>query len=85
MLLVGSVAIAIAPIAQSQSVSFTDVAQTSGIVENDYGYSAAWGDYDGDQDPDLVVTNAYGPPRLWTNQGGSFTDSAAAAKFSGSP
>jgi hypothetical protein len=44
---------------------------------------AAWGDYDGDGDPDLFLTNA-GPDQLYRNNGdGTFTDVTAQAGVAG--
>ncbi|MFH1277114.1 MAG: FG-GAP-like repeat-containing protein [Candidatus Eisenbacteria bacterium] len=38
------------------------------------GRGAAWGDFDGDTDPDLYLVNSDGPNRLFENQGGVFVD-----------
>ena len=46
---------------------------------------AAWGDYDGDGDPDLYLTHA-GPNQLYRNDGdGTFTDVTAEAGVAGGP
>ena len=45
---------------------------------------AAWGDYDGDGDPDLYLTHA-GPNQLLRNDGGVFTDVTAEAGVAGGP
>ena len=43
-----------------------------------------WGDYDGDRDPDLYVSNLMGPNRLYRNNGdGTFTDVAPASGVTG--
>jgi len=81
-------------------VRFTDVAREAGLVfthfngrrstqlPEDMGSGAAWGDYDGDGDPDLYLVNisspltasteemAASPARssLFRNEGGRFTD-----------
>jgi len=56
--------------------TFTDVAAHAGVTNFRYAKSAAWGDYDGDGDPDLYVSNL-GPNRLYRNEGdGTFTDVA---------
>jgi hypothetical protein len=42
-------------------------------------FAASWEDYDQDGDPDLYVANDYGRNNLFRNDGGRFTDVAAAA------
>jgi Tfp pilus assembly protein PilF len=85
---------------EAPRISFTDVAATAGIrfshfhgsrssqLPEDMGSGAAWGDYDGDGDPDLYLINIAGPltmteqeraaspavSSLYRNDGGSFTD-----------
>jgi len=59
--------------------TFEDVTERAGFAgESAYGMGCAVGDYDGDGDPDLYVTN-YGPNVLWRNDGGTFTDVTAEA------
>ncbi|MBI5362933.1 MAG: CRTAC1 family protein [Planctomycetes bacterium] len=59
---------------------FEDVTEKAGLVESAYGMGCAVGDYDGDGDPDLFVTNI-GPDVLWRNDGnGGFTDVTKAAR-----
>jgi len=56
--------------------TFTDVAAAAGVTNDRYAKSVVWGDYDGDGDPDLYVSNI-GPNRLYRNNGdGTFTDVA---------
>lgn len=59
---------------------FTDVTLQAGVGnEGGFGMGAAWGDYDGDGQVDLYVTN-YGRNRLYHNQGdGTFREVAAQA------
>jgi tetratricopeptide (TPR) repeat protein len=53
---------------------FTDVTADAGIDATGCGMGAAWGDYDGDGDLDLVVTR-YGTNLLYRNDGdGTFTE-----------
>jgi len=56
---------------------FTDVTEASGLQLDGYGMGAVAGDVDGDGDPDLYLT-AFGPNRLWLNDGdGTFSEAAA--------
>jgi tetratricopeptide (TPR) repeat protein len=50
---------------------FVDVTQETGLdVGNDrYHFAAAWGDYDGDGWPDLLVANDFGTKNLYRNLG----------------
>jgi hypothetical protein len=62
--------------------TFTDVSVTSGLALRCWGMSAAWGDYDNDRFPDLLVT-AYGENSIFHNNGdGTFTDVSKAAGLS---
>ncbi|HMB71197.1 MAG TPA: CRTAC1 family protein [bacterium] len=59
--------------------TFTDVAEAAGVTNLRYAKGCAWGDYDGDGDPDLCVSNQWGRNRLYRNGGdGTFTDVAPA-------
>ncbi len=59
--------------------TFTDVTASSLTGDTGYGMGAATGDYDGDGDTDLYVTNV-GPNVLYRNNGdGTFTDVARMA------
>jgi hypothetical protein len=54
--------------------TFTDVTEKAGVAGGGYGMGAAVGDYDGDGQPDLYVTQ-YGRNILYHNNGdGTFTD-----------
>ena len=58
---------------------FLDVTEASGTGDTGYGMGAACGDFDGDGDVDLYVTNV-GQNRLYRNEGGGrFTEVGAAA------
>jgi hypothetical protein len=57
--------------------TFTDVAGPAGVRNDRYAKGAAWGDYDGDNDLDLYVSNYGEVNRLYRNNGdGTFTDVA---------
>ncbi len=57
--------------------TFTDVAGRAGVTNMRYCKGSAWGDFDGDGDPDLYVSNYGAENRLYRNEGdGSFTDVA---------
>jgi len=53
-----------------------DVA-TPDLQDPQVGRGAAWGDYDGDGDVDLYVSNDGGPNKLFQNDGGVLTDVTA--------
>ncbi len=58
---------------------FTDVTAEAGVGHRGYGMGLAVGDYDGDGDPDLYVSN-FGPDVLYRNEGdGTFRDVTAEA------
>jgi hypothetical protein len=61
---------------------FTDATAPAGLQVPLYGMGAAVGDYDNDGDADVYVT-AYGPNRLFRNEGARFTDVTAAAGVAG--
>ena len=58
---------------------FTDVAAAMGVENLRFAKGVTWGDYDGDGDPDLYVSNLGGPNRLYRNDGDHFTDVAEQA------
>lgn len=49
--------------------TFADVARQAGLDVVAYVKGAAWGDYDNDGRPDLVVTQGFGPTMLFRNAG----------------
>lgn len=66
--------------------TFEDVTAASGMGQNNnrFSFAAAWGDFDRDGDPDLIVANDFGRKNLYRNEGKGadgkvrFTDVAAA-------
>lgn len=59
--------------------TFTDVATAAGVLNEGFTKGVAWGDFDGDRFPDLLVSNYGGANRLYHNNGnGTFTDQAFA-------
>ncbi|MGD9903444.1 MAG: CRTAC1 family protein [Vicinamibacterales bacterium] len=63
---------------------FADVTAGSGVEVAGYGMGVATGDYDGDGDPDVYLTNLGGNVLLRNDGGGRFTDVTAAAGVAGS-
>ena len=64
---------------ESGALRFSDVTAEAGIDSTGYGMGVIAGDYDGDGDVDLYVTN-YGPNLLLRNEGdGTFTDQTRAS------
>jgi len=68
------------PAQEAGELRFTDVTEIAGVgLPGALTESVAWGDYDGDGDEDLYLTND-GPNRLFRNDGGDrFADVTAAA------
>ncbi len=63
--------------------TFTEVSKEAGMDFRGVGMGAAWGDYDNDGWPDLIVT-AYGRNVLYHNNGnGTFTDVSQQAGING--
>ncbi len=60
---------------------FVDATSLAGLDQNNtrFSFAGAWEDYDNDGDPDLYVANDFGRNNLYRNDGGRFTDVAAAA------
>ena len=64
--------------------TFTDVASAAGVENLRYSKGVSWGDYDGDRDPDLYVSNFRSANRLYRNNGdGTFTDVAGSLGVAG--
>jgi hypothetical protein len=62
--------------------TYTDVTEESGLGDAGYGMGIAIGDYDGDDFPDVFLTN-FGSVRLYRNRGdGTFEDVTARARIS---
>jgi tetratricopeptide (TPR) repeat protein len=64
--------------------TFGDVTSQSGLNQhnNRFSFCCAWGDYNGDQWPDLYVVNDFGRKNLYRANGdGTFTDVAADARI----
>jgi len=63
--------------------TFGDVTRQSGLHQNNtrFSFCCAWGDYNGDQWPDLYVVNDFGRKNLYRANGdGTFTDVAPEAR-----
>jgi len=60
---------------------FSDVTESAGLDTNNrrHTLAAAWEDYDNDGDQDLYVGNDFGKNCLYRNDGGAFSEVAAAA------
>ncbi len=58
---------------------FTDVGVAMGVGDTGDGRGAAWGDFDGDLDLDIYLSNFGSANRLFRNDGGSFLEIASAA------
>jgi hypothetical protein len=52
---------------------FVDVTERANLEGATRTWGAAWGDYDSDGDPDLLIGRHHGSPRLMNNQGGVYT------------
>jgi VCBS repeat protein/ASPIC/UnbV protein len=61
---------------------FVDIAPQAGVTNLRYAKGVTWGDFDGDRDPDLFVSNLFEENRLYRNNGdGTFTDIAPELKM----
>jgi tetratricopeptide (TPR) repeat protein len=62
--------------------TFRDITKQCGLEQNNtrFSFCCAWGDFNGDQWPDLYVVNDFGRKNLYRNNGdGTFSDIAAQA------
>jgi len=57
--------------------TFRDIAEHMRVQNNALAKAVTWGDFDGDGDPDLFVSNYQSANRLYRNDGNKFTDVAA--------
>jgi len=58
---------------------FRDVSGEAGVGDRGWTLAVAWGDLDGDGDPDLFVCNDWGPSSVYRNDRGRFSDVTRAA------
>jgi hypothetical protein len=60
---------------------FADATDASGLGAGNHRFSfaASWEDYDDDGDPDVYIANDFGPNSLYRNDGGRFSEVAAAS------
>ncbi len=64
--------------------TFTNCAESAGVLNERRAKGSAWGDYDGDGRPDLYVSNSGQEDRLYHNNGdGTFTDVAPQLRVTG--
>jgi FG-GAP-like repeat len=63
------------------ALSFSDVTAEAGLTAGGdrWSFAAAWEDFDNDGDQDLYIANDFGRNNLFRNDGGKFTDVAAAS------
>ena len=60
------------------SDTFEDVTMQTDTGDAGWSFQALWSDYDGDDDPDLLVINDFGPDVLYrNNDNGTFSDISA--------
>lgn len=74
----GSYELRVLRITAPGATGFVDAAAAAGVANAGNSRGCAWGDVDGDGDPDLFVCNVGGPSALYRNDGGTFVDRAAA-------
>ena len=58
---------------------FADASDSLGVGDTGPAFGAAWGDYDGDGDPDLYVVRSLAPNLLYRNDAPGFIEVGAAA------
>jgi len=67
--------------AAGSQVTFTDVSARAGFFGENSSWSAAWADYDGDGNVDVMtIAHLHSPSQLWHNNGdGTFSDATSQA------
>lgn len=68
-----------------QSVRYEQIIEQAGVLTTATGNGVAWGDYDADGSPDLLVRTGGSRHRLYRNEGGVFTDMSEHAGLSRGP
>ncbi|MCR4315445.1 MAG: FG-GAP-like repeat-containing protein [Planctomycetes bacterium] len=62
----------VAPQVMSNAGNFTDISSSSGLSSDSFGTTGvSWGDFDGDDDLDLLICNPDGNNGLYRNDGGT--------------
>ncbi|HEU0118913.1 MAG TPA: FG-GAP-like repeat-containing protein [Bryobacteraceae bacterium] len=67
------------------ALAFADIAKERGVDRLDGNGTCAWGDYDGDGDPDLFLAGSGAFLAVYRNDGGRFTEVTEAVGLKGTP